>query len=57
MVTATISYFQLDKPVTFNVNLNGARSPDGSPGDLKAYVDVPSGKEEDVFLQELDRYQ
>jgi len=45
----------VDKPVTFNVNLNGARSPDGSPGILKAYVDVPSGKEEDVFLQELDR--
>lgn len=45
----------LDKPVTFNVNLNGARSPDGSPGELKSYVDVPSGKEEDVFLQELDQ--
>lgn len=45
----------VDKPVTFNVNLNGALCPDGSPGELKAYVDVPSGKEEDVFLQELDR--
>lgn len=45
----------VDKPVTFNVNLNGARSPDGAPGELKSYVDVPSGKEEDVFLQELDR--
>lgn len=46
---------KIDKPVTFNINLNGARSPDKSPGVLKSFCDTPSGKEEDVFLQSLDR--
>lgn len=46
---------KIDKPVTFNINLNGARSPDKSAGILKSFVDVPSGKEEDVFLQSLDK--
>lgn len=45
----------IEKPVTFNINLNGARSPDKSAGVLKSFVDTPSGKEEDVFLQSLDR--
>merc|ERR1712038_723769 len=39
----------INKHVTFNVNLNGAR------GSLKCHLDTPSGTEEDIFLQELDR--
>ena len=40
---------QVDKPATFNVNLNGAL------GTLKSFVKTPSGTEEDVFSQELDQ--
>jgi len=40
---------QVDKPSTFNVNLNGAL------GTLKSFVKTPSGTEEDVFSQELDQ--
>lgn len=40
---------QVDKPATFNINLNGAL------GTLKAVVKTPSGTEEDVFSQELDQ--
>jgi len=39
----------VDKPATFNVNLNGAL------GTLKSFVKTPSGTEEDVFSQELDQ--
>ena len=35
--------------MTFHVNKSGAR------GELKAYLDTPSGQEEDIFLQEMDR--
>jgi len=40
---------QVDKPATFNVNLNGAL------GTLKCFVKTPSGTDEDVFSQELDQ--
>jgi len=40
---------QVEKPATFNVNLNGAL------GTLKSVVKTPSGVEEDVFSQELDQ--
>lgn len=39
----------VDKPATFNVNLNGAI------GTLKSFVKTPSGLEEDIFSQELDQ--
>lgn len=37
------------KPVTFNVNLCGAK------GELKAHVDTPDGQEQEVFMHEIDR--
>ncbi len=40
---------QLSKPQTFRVNLNGGK------GELKSTVETPSGTEEDMFIQELDR--
>jgi len=40
---------QVDKPATFNVNLNGAI------GTLKSFVKTPAGADEDVFSQELDQ--
>ena len=43
------SPLQVDRPATFNVNLNGGI------GTLKAFVKTPSGTEEDVFSQELDQ--
>jgi Filamin/ABP280 repeat len=45
----TCACLQIDKPATFNVNLNNAI------GTLKATVKTPSGTEEDVFSQELDQ--
>jgi len=44
-----MSSCQVDKPATFNVNLNGAL------GTLKCFVKTPSGTDEDVFSQELDQ--
>ena len=40
---------QVDRPATFNVNLNGAH------GEIRAHVDTPSGTEDDCVVQELDR--
>ena len=39
----------IDKPATFNVNLNGAE------GEIHAHIDTPSGTEEDVFCQDIDK--
>ena len=39
----------MNKAVTFNVNLNGAK------GDLKAHMDTPSGNDLEVCAQEMDR--
>ena len=43
----TCVYFQPNKPAAFKVNLNNAK------GQLKTFVDTPSGTEEDVFVQVL----
>ncbi|KAK2160895.1 hypothetical protein LSH36_125g02020 [Paralvinella palmiformis] len=40
---------EVDKPATFHLNMNGAR------GNLHAHLNTPSGSEEDIFIQELDR--
>lgn len=40
---------QVEKPLTFTVDLNGAK------GDLYCTLNTPSGGHEDCFMQEIDR--
>ena len=40
--------FQIDKPVTFSLQMNGAM------GNLRSVVHTPSGNVEDVFVTEID---
>eukprot|EP00914_Ancora_sagittata_P029586 GHVO01058605.1.p1 GENE.GHVO01058605.1~~GHVO01058605.1.p1 ORF type:complete len:718 (-),score=101.87 GHVO01058605.1:417-2570(-) len=40
---------EVGKPATFQISLNGAR------GSLKGHVDTPSGTEDDLFMQEIDK--
>jgi len=40
---------EIGKPITFQIEKNGAE------GELKAHCDTPTGNEEDVFIQEMDR--
>jgi len=40
---------EIGKPITFQICKNGAE------GELKAFADTPTGNEEDVFVQEMDR--
>lgn len=47
-VLTVVVVLQVERPVTFSVQMNGAL------GDLRAYVDTPSGTQEDVFITELD---
>lgn len=41
--------FQVDKPATFGVNLNGVR------GSLAGRVFAPSGNEEEMFIEDMDK--